>query len=1007
MKLRPMWSRFTRIQKAIGLGAGLLLLYASVGFFLLPVVIEGQLKKQASARLGRELDVDEVRLNPFALSLSLRGVALSDLDGSAIVEFEELYVNFQSSSLFRRAFTFDAIRLVAPQVRLVVDSEGESNLATLVVDAKERSGPAAEPTDTETELPRLLVGQLEIVDGGIAVLDQSMKTPWQVAFLPIQISLSNFSTLPDREGPYSFVASTDQGERFSWEGTLSLNPIHSEGRFDLSGVQVRSVGEYLQEELHFEVDKGVLDLGASYVFDIDGEIALSDGFLTLRDLELSEVGSENPYERLKLIEVRDVFVNVVDQQVRVGSIRIQEGETTVVRKPDGKIDLSHYLVAEKVVETVEESVAEQQAAEEPEEPVEEPAWSLALDSLKVEHFAVHFMDRSLPTPAEFQIVLSSLSLRDFSTEAGAKFPLGVDLIVAGGGKLSLDGALRLNPIAADLELGLSALNLTDFQPYVDSLAAVELTQGRVEAKGIFHLSINPEGGARLQYEGGAGVRDIEVVDQKGNDRFLALSALYFEGIYASNEDGLVVEKIRLEHPYLRLIVRPDGKSNLSNIVASAERKRRKADLSTGKEVDEAPKAKNDPLPVRVSLIEIKGGSINYLDESLDPHIATGIQEFGGSVVGLSSEKGKHATLDLRGKLDEYGPFGVSGELAPLSEPLFADFDVKLEQVDLPTYTAYSEKYVGKVLNKGKLTLDSSYQVADLEVKGKNEIFIDQLEFGEAVESPDATDLPVSLAVATLKNGRGEVKLSIPVKGRMDDPNFKVGGLLVKTFNKVIWKAATSPFVILAGIAGAAGGAEELSHVNFDSGSAALSEAEARQLDVLVKALNERPTLQLEVSGGASMDGDRQGIQRAKLELALRGASAAEKNDPAKADLVALSEAERLKALEKAYRATFEEKSSTLRKRLRAGQGGVAPKTKDAKAAEDQLLRAGMEKRLLQAQEVSEQDLRNLASARAGAIRVRLVEHGGIAAERVFVVEPDLKVSPQGQQVPSQLGVGAG
>ena len=135
-------------------------------------------------------------------------------------------------------------------------------------------------------------------------------------------------------------------------------------------------------------------------------------------------------------------------------------------------------------------------------------------------------------------------------------------------------------------------------------------------------------------------------------------------------------------------------------------------------------------------------------------------------------------------------------------------------------TPYSGKYAGYAIEKGKLSVNVSYLISKGKLDSQNNIFIDQFNFGDRVESPQATKLPVRLAVALLKDRKGEIKLDLPVTGSLNDPKFSVWKIIVKIITNLIAKAATSPFALLGA---AFGGGEELSYMEFDYGSAVITE----------------------------------------------------------------------------------------------------------------------------------------------------------------------------------------
>jgi len=115
----------------------------------------------------------------------------------------------------------------------------------------------------------------------------------------------------------------------------------------------------------------------------------------------------------------------------------------------------------------------------------------------------------------------------------------------------------------------------------------------------------------------------------------------------------------------------------------------------------------------------------------------------------------------------------------------------------------------------------------------NKVVIDQLTLGERVESPKATKLPVGLAVTLLRDREGKINVDIPVTGRIDDPEFSVWRIVWQVIVNLLTKVATAPFALLGALFGAG---EELSYIEFDYGSADLSEQNMKKIETLAKAL---------------------------------------------------------------------------------------------------------------------------------------------------------------------------
>ena len=176
------------------LALGLVGLYALVGFFLIPYLIKAYAIPAVAEKLKRPVLINEVELNPFALSLRLTGFEIREADQSALLGFDEFFVNFQVSSLIRRAYVFDTIRLTVPYVSARVFKDGRMNLVELVP-PEDGSQPIAPPQaeKTSAEIPAIEIGEFEIAQGVVEFRDESKPKPYLLDIVPIHIVFKNFS----------------------------------------------------------------------------------------------------------------------------------------------------------------------------------------------------------------------------------------------------------------------------------------------------------------------------------------------------------------------------------------------------------------------------------------------------------------------------------------------------------------------------------------------------------------------------------------------------------------------------------------------------------------------------------------------------------------------------------------------------------------------------------------------------------------------------------------------
>jgi hypothetical protein len=431
--------------------------------------------------------------------------------------------------------------------------------------------------------------------------------------------------------------------------------------------------------------------------------------------------------------------------------------------------------------------------------------------------------------------------------------------------------------------------------------------------------------------------------------------------------------------YARLIVHPDGSVNLAQIMEKGTRKENPVPSDTPTTTTQPAIAKISAkagTDIQIRTITLHGGHINFSDTSLKPAYSMDLAEIGGRVSGLSSGETTLADVDLRGKVNQFAPLEIVGKINPLRDDLYVDLKARFKDMDLSSMTPYSGKYVGYTIEKGKLSFDLNYQIAKRKLDSKNNLFLDQFTLGEKVESPTATNLPVRLAIALLKDRRGEIHLDLPVTGSLDDPAFSVWKVVLQILVNLIAKAATAPFALLGALIG---GGEELGYLEYEPGSATMADTNAKKIEMLTKALYERPSLKLEIEGHVDVEKDSEGLRHrqfmGKLKVQKFNQRLKQGQTSISVDGLNIEPAEYEQYLKLAYKAeTFPKPRNLL---------GFA---KDLPVPE-------MEKLMLTHIQIKDDDLRLLASQRAMKVKDAILQSGKVEPERLFIVEPK-SLAPQ-------------
>jgi hypothetical protein len=596
---------------------------------------------------------------------------------------------------------------------------------------------------------------------------------------------------------------------------------------------------------------------------------------------------------------------------------------------------------------------------------------------------LRFDDKAV-TPATTEVVdIGKLVLAKLGTAPKSVGSLELAAQINKKGTLLANGSLQAIPFASKLKVDLRGLELLPLQPYFSDYLNLTVTKGQIAGNGELTLSQADDGSLAGGYRGQVTVGNFHSIDKGNSTDFLTWKSFHLGKIdVALKPVSLAIGDVALTDFFARLIVSPEGKLNLLQVIKKNGAADTAAPTVNAPPVSTVATTKSSaaaaaPPPIRIDQVTLQGGTVSFTDNFVKPNYSANLAEIGGRITGLSSAADSTADLDLRGAYDG-APLTIAGKLNPLAAIPSLDVKAEVRGVELTPLSPYSGKYAGYAIDKGKLSLFLAYKIADNKLQAENRIFLDQLTFGEKVDSPDAIKLPVSLAVSLLKNRRGEIDVNLPISGSLDDPQFSVGGIVVQVIVNLLTKAITAPFALLGSLFG---GGDELSHVDFAAGRAGLAPAAVARLTALAKALDDRPGLKLEITGRVDPEQDREGLRRATLERKVKAQKLAQLvKDGKESDSlegVTVDDKEYLPLLEQAYK---QEKF---------------PKPRNFVGMAKSLPREEMEKLMLANIPAGDDELRDLANRRAKAVADWLSTVGKIPRERIFLLPPKLVADGSG------------
>jgi hypothetical protein len=586
----------------------------------------------------------------------------------------------------------------------------------------------------------------------------------------------------------------------------------------------------------------------------------------------------------------------------------------------------------------------------------------------------------------------------------ANFTLQADGIQKQG-TLALKGSLVPQPLVVKTSVDLANFDVASLAPYIASSLNATLRSVAVGARGNAEFTAAQGKSPMLVgWKGAVDVNNLDLEDRVNKADFLNWKHLGFTNMnisMAGEKLGLGLGDVLLEDFYGDILLNSDARLNVMDLMVdkgkaggsiTQDTQTRRNDAGkpgAAKEAPkaEAPKAVEDqpagkavakPMPkptgkepdISIASVTLKRGRMTFNDHFVRPNYRAEISAIEGTLTAVSSTKPVPAKVNVKGRVYSTAPLSVSGTVQPFSQFLALDIKASAKGVDLPKFTTYSSKYVGYAIQRGKLSVDLQYQIKDRALQASNKVLLNQLTFGKPSNSPDAVKLPVLLAVSLLKDSRGNIDIDLPISGSLDDPQFSVGGVILGVLGNLLVKAVTAPFKLLGAIFG--GGDTDLSYIEFAPGSSQLDDKAKTNIGTLVKALNDRPGLKVDVIGRADPEADEQGLRQAWIDDQVRRAKAKDKGIKGDPKAIELTDAERAKYLEAVYSDT---KIKDKPRNFIGMAKSVSPEQMNAL--------------LLTAAPVSKDALRGLADARAQAVYEQLLQTEQPLTDRVFLVAPKL------------------
>lgn len=788
----------------------LVLVYSFVGFFILPYFIQFYTADILKKTLNTDSYIDSVHLNPFNFHIRLDNFIIKDEKHKNLLFFEKFIINIDPLKLLKNKIVIKNIKLENMKIDVDLDKDKRANFQ-YIIEALNGANKTAEKEGSKKQgAMELVINKLDLNSIVLVFTDYSKKEPFNVTTRPVDLSVKDIELKPGHINNLALNIDTFDTGKINLSSQIVLEPLSAKGKLELSKINLNKIFNYVKtEEMNFGIDSSPFDLGIDYEYkSING----------VQNIDLS---------------------NIV---LNLSKIAYMTEQFDIEAKGMSKsVDSFNLAIGEKL-EYKGENI---------------------LSSIK----ELAFKDKKKSRELAFGDINSSIK----SVTGDKNVPIVVNSSLNTPSKGSLDAKATLlqEPLNVDVNLSLKDMDITPYKEYVKDFANLEINTLYLNSSSDIKIAIKDEQ-TDIEASSDLSLKDMDISNSYTKQQMVKVKELDIKGLKYKKDD-LYIKDISIDKPYIAFYRNDNDTTNYSHITKGEKKNEEKEQPEVVEPAELAPVAQAETgesaFKYQIDNVTVKDGSSLFMDNTVNPSFKSEEEKIQVSIKNISSDKSALTTISHKGIIDKYATLGVDTKLF-VSDPLEkTDAELVIENIDLPSLSSYSGKYIGNKIDKGKFALNVNVKIDKGQLQNKNKIKIKDMELGEKVESKDAIDAPVGLAIALLKDSRGYIDLDIPIDGNVKDPAFHIGDVITDVITNTIVGIVAAPFKFLALIVGIEG--DDMSKVEFVYGKDDIGVTQREKLDSMLKAFKERPNLKLIIKPAFVERKDNEALGEIKFRAAYK------------------------------------------------------------------------------------------------------------------------------------------
>jgi uncharacterized protein involved in outer membrane biogenesis len=940
-KLYTQW-RYIRDSLNIEVADGKLSLYTNYYFNT------GKLEKTTLSNFS--IALEKLRLKPKAKHkdiLTLNSLAIND----ATIKPLEQDIHIKNISL-------DSMHIKSKRDKQGNIDWQEYTKYTTKTDSKTKK-PISEKTEQKNW--KVLIDKINLEKIGFDFIDTNIRPNVTTTLNELNIYAQNVTLSGEKPFTYQMNMLLNTKLKCNSQGEIIHKVLELKSLTSCKNIDIAHYRPYIDSIASSELkiyDLKLRSLVAGFdanvtLKDIDSKIALNinDANIKLSKFSLNTKSTNKRVVNFSDFNIDGVKLNSLNKDINISKISLNNLALITSRDKNKILNIKDLVVPYNKNKRLKKNKKLKKA---------EKSYRVRLKKLAINSAKINFKDKAITPNVDAKIdkIYLNASNIDSKTKSWLKYKLFAR--INNSAKLKASGTLRHTPLKQKGKFSINKLSLKELTPYIQENAFLTLKDGYLSLNTNTSYAVSKEK-PDLSIDGSLKLQEFFLNDTRDNSSLISFNNINLKKFtFELAPDRLFINEVDVDSFYINAMISKDKVFNFATLT--------KPNNKTPKSIDKNTTQK-EPFAIRVMKVNVKNGNAKFSDESLPINFKTDIHNLKGVIYAISSIPNETSYINLAGEVDKYGSTKLKGSINSSNPKAYTNIDFNFRNLDLSAMSGYSSSFAGYKIKQGKLFLNLNYDILDSKLLSQNSIIIKKIKLGEELKTEDGTSLPLGFVIALLEDSDGIIDIDMPIVGNVDEPNFKYGTLVWKTFANLMLKAVTSPFRFLGSMMGIDG--DKLEYAEFEAGSFNILPSEREKLDNVAKLLIKRPKISISIGGRYNKELDKLALQKIKLAADVVKISGA-KNEKERVSAMTVE------LLEDLYKSKKDDKVlEQLKDKL--------DKKYDGEKFDREYLQALL-KLCIKAEDISIKDIQNLASKRASILKSYLIDTKGISEARVKELE---------------------